>query len=417
MSRFRTVFLFELKGYLKNKVVIGVTLFLIVASAVLLFSPRFTGGGDAGPKQAAEDRPVMLVRAEEPEEAGRLREVFGAAFPDYDVRETSLTAEEIRGQILDGDITCAFDIGGPDACTYYVNNLGMTDQAARQAAAVLQQDFRVREMAAAGIPAEKAAEILDRAVQVETVNLGKDQSFTFFYTYIMIFALYMVIMLYGQMITTNVANEKSSRTMELLVTSVNTNAMIFGKVLATCLVGLVQLALIFGSSMLFYRLNSASWANDMIISSIFNPPPALLLQLLLFFFLGFLLYAFLYGAVGSMVSRLEDATTAVMPITMLFMISFFLVVIPLARGDTESTMIRICSFIPFSSPVGMFTRIAMGSVPVIEVIISVAILVLSVVLIGFLAARIYRTGVLLYGVKPSPAKIVAMLRKDRQGNG
>ena len=389
MSRFRTVFLFELKGYLKNKVVIGVTLFLIVASAVLLFSPRFTGGGDAGPKQAAEDRPVMLVRAEEPEEAGRLREVFGVAFPDYDVRETSLTAEE------------------------YVNNLGMTDQAARQAAAVLQQDFRIREMAAAGIPAEKAAEILDRAVQVETVNLGKDQSFTFFYTYIMIFALYMVIMLYGQMITTNVANEKSSRTMELLVTSVNTNAMIFGKVLATCLVGLVQLALIFGSSMLFYRLNSASWANDMIISSIFNPPPALLL----FFFLGFLLYAFLYGAVGSMVSRLEDATTAVMPITMLFMISFFLVVIPLARGDTESTMIRICSFIPFSSPVGMFTRIAMGSVPVIEVIISVAILVLSVVLIGFLAARIYRTGVLLYGVKPSPAKIVAMLRKERQNNG
>ena len=65
MSRFRTVFLFELKGYLKNKVVIGVTLFLIVASAVLLFSPRFMGGGDAGPKQAAEDRPVMLVRAED----------------------------------------------------------------------------------------------------------------------------------------------------------------------------------------------------------------------------------------------------------------------------------------------------------------------------------------------------------------
>ena len=66
MSRFRTVFLFELKGYLKNKVVIGVTLFLIAASAILLFSPRFTGGGDAGPKQAAEDRPVMLLRAEEP---------------------------------------------------------------------------------------------------------------------------------------------------------------------------------------------------------------------------------------------------------------------------------------------------------------------------------------------------------------
>ena len=415
MSRFRTVFLFELKGHLKNKVVVGVTIFLILASAVLLFSPRFTGG-DAGPKQAAEDRPVMLVRAEEPEEAERLQEIFGAVFTDYDVRETSLTAEEIRGQILDGEITCAFDIGGADTCTYYVNNLGMTDQAARQAAAVLQEDYRVREMEAAGIPAEKAAGILNHAVQVETVKLGKDQSFTFFYTYIMIFALYMVILMYGQMIATNVANEKSSRTMELLVTSVNTNAMIFGKVLATCLVGLIQLALIFGSSMLFYHLNSEFWVNDMVVSSIFNPPPALLLQLLLFFFLGFLVYAFLYGAVGSMVSRLEETTSAVMPVTMLFMISFFLVVIPRASGDTESTMIRICSFVPFSSPVAMFTRIAMGSVPLIEILLSVAILVLSVVLIGFLAARIYRAGVLLYGVKPSPATIIAMLKKDRQGN-
>ena len=415
MSRFRTVFLFELKGHLKNKVVVGVTIFLILASAVLLFSPRFTGG-DAGPKQAAEDRPVMLVRAEEPEEAERLQEIFGAVFTDYDVRETSLTAEEIRGQILDGEITCAFDIGGADTCTYYVNNLGMTDQAARQAAAVLQEDYRVREMEAAGIPAEKAAGILNHAVQVETVKLGKDQSFTFFYTYIMIFALYMVILMYGQMIATNVANEKSSRTMELLVTSVNTNAMIFGKVLATCLVGLIQLALIFGSSMLFYHLNSEFWVNDMVVSSIFNPPPALLLQLLLFFFLGFLVYAFLYGAVGSMVSRLEETTSAVMPVTMLFMISFFLVVIPRASGDTESTMIRICSFVPFSSPVAMFTRIAMGSVPPVEVAVSVMILALSAVLIGFLAARIYRVGVLMYGVRPSPAKIIAALKKDRQGN-
>ena len=414
MSRFRTVFLFELKGHLKNKVVVGVTIFLILASAVLLFSPRFTGG-DAGPKQAAEDRPVMLVRAEEPEEAERLQEIFGAVFTDYDVRETSLTAEEIRGQILDGEITCAFDIGGPDSCTYYVNNLGMTDQAARQATAVLQEDYRVREMEAAGIPAEKAAGILNHAVQVETVKLGKDQSFTFFYTYIMIFALYMVILMYGQMIATNVANEKSSRTMELLVTSVNTNAMIFGKVLATCLVGLIQLALIFGSSMLFYHLNSEFWVNDMVVSSIFNPPPALLLQLLLFFFLGFLVYAFLYGAVGSMVSRLEDTTTAVMPITMLFMISFFLVVIPLASGEIDGTMIRVCSFIPFSSPVAMFTRIAMGSVPPVEVAVSVMILALSAVLIGFLAARIYRVGVLMYGVRPSPAKIIAALKKDRQG--
>ena len=414
MNRFLTVFLFELKGYLKNKVVVGVTIFLILASAVLLFSPQFNFGGGDSSGQSAGELPVMLVQAGDPAETGRLREVFCAAFTDYDVRETELSAEQIKEQIQTDEINCAFVLDGAGACTYYVNNLGMTDQAARRAAAVLQEDFRLQEMAAAGIAPEKAAEILGRTVNVETVKLGKDQSFTFFYTYIMIFALYMVIMLYGQMIATNVANEKSSRTMELLVTSVNTNAMIFGKVLATCLVGLIQLALIFGSSMFFYSMNRGSWADNMIVSSIFNPPPALLLHLLLFFFLGFLVYAFLYGAVGSTVSRLEDVNTAVMPVTMLFMISFFLVLIPLAGGNVESTLIKVCSFVPFTAPMAMFTRIGMSSVPPIEVAVSVMILALSALLIGFLSARIYRAGVLLYGVKPTPAQIIAMLKKEKQ---
>ena len=323
-------------------------------------------------------------------------------------------AEEAQEQIRSGEAGCAFVFTAPDACTYYVDNLGMNDAAPRTAAAALQAECRRSGMIENGVAPDKADEILAGTVSVETVKLGKDQSFTFFYTYIMIFSLYMVILMYGQMIATNVANEKSSRTMELLVTSVNTHAMIFGKVLASCLVGFLQLGVIFGSSILFFNLNKGFWADDMIISSIFNPPPALLLHLLLFFFLGFLVYAFLYGAVGSTVSRLEDVNTAVMPVTMLFMISFFLVLIPLAGGNVESTLIKVCSFVPFTAPMAMFTRIGMSSVPPIEIAVSVMILALSALLIGFLSARIYRAGVLLYGVKPTPAQIIAMLKKEKQ---
>ncbi len=415
MSRFRTVFGFELSSYLKNKVIIGVTIFLVLASAVMLSFPRFTqGGGNGTDKTASADRPVMLIIADGEEETARMREVFAGAFPGYDVREAGVTAEEAQEQIRSGEAGCAFVFTAPDACTYYVDNLGMNDVAPRTAAAALQAERRRSGMIENGVAPEKADEILAGTVSVETVKLGKDQSFTFFYTYIMIFALYMVILMYGQMIATNVANEKSSRTMELLVTSVNTHAMIFGKVLASCLVGFLQLAVIFGSSILFFNLNKEFWMNDMIISSIFNPPPALLLHLLLFFFLGFLVYAFLYGAVGSTVSRLEDANTAVMPVTMLFMISFFLVFIPLAGGDVESTLMKVCSFVPFTAPMAMFTRIGMSSVPPIEIAVSVMILALSALLIGFLSARIYRAGVLLYGVKPTPAQIISMLKKEKQ---
>lgn len=415
MRKFRTVFLFELKSYLKNKVIVGITLFLILAAAVLLSFPRLSNSGGPGPKQEnTTEKPVMMILPDREEEAGRLRNVFAAAFPDYDVRETDLPAETIREQIRADTINCAFVFQGTDACTYYVNNLGMNDQTARKASAILQENYRRNRIIQNGVAPEQADMIMNSSISVDTVKLGKDQSQTFFYTYIMIFALYMVILLYGQMIATNVATEKSSRIMELLVTSTDTNSMIFGKVLASCLVGFVQLGLVFGLSIMFYNLNRKFWTDDLIINSIFNLPPDLLLYMLLFFVLGFLVYAFLYGAVGSTVSRLEDTNTAVIPLTFLFMISFFLVLIPLAGGDINSLLIIICSFVPFTSPMAMFTRIAMGSVPAIEIAGSVTILVLSAVLIGFLSARIYRIGVLLYGEKPGPGKIIVLMRNEKQ---
>ena len=107
MSRFRTVFLFELKGYLKNKVVIGVTLFLIVASAVLLFSPRFTGGRDAGPKQAAEFSFVMSIPVIagaallEFAETGRIQAALdGAEIPGFPVAiGPALAAAALAGAV------------------------------------------------------------------------------------------------------------------------------------------------------------------------------------------------------------------------------------------------------------------------------------------------------------------------------
>ena len=100
MRKFRTVFLFELKSYLKNKVIVGITLFLILAAAVLLSFPRLSNSGGPGPKQEnTTEKPVMMILPDREEEAGRLRNVFAAAFPDYDVRETDLPAETIREQI------------------------------------------------------------------------------------------------------------------------------------------------------------------------------------------------------------------------------------------------------------------------------------------------------------------------------
>lgn len=245
----------------------------------------------------------------------------------------------------------------------------------------------------------------------ETESIGQDQMHNFFYTYIMIFALYMVILLYGQMVATNVATEKSSRAMELLITSAKPTAMMFGKVIAACMAGLIQLIAIFGSAVLFYNLNKSYWGDNLIVQSIFDMPIDLLVYMLLFFLLGFFIYAFMYGAVGSTASKLEDINTSVMPITMLFIIAFFVIMYSLGSGNVDNMLMKICSFVPFTSPMAMFTRIAMSTVPVYEIVISIAILIASVAGVGVLSAKIYRVGVLLYGTTPKIGSILKALRK------
>ena len=249
------------------------------------------------------------------------------------------------------------------------------------------------------------------SIQIESnvYTLGKNQMENFFYTYIMIFALYMVILLYGQMVASNVASEKSSRAMELLITSAKPTSMMFGKVLASCIAGLSQLIAIFGTAILLFNINKSTLQSNVIFQSIFNIPLSLLIYMLIFFVLGFLIYAFLYGAIGSTASKLEDLNTTVMPVTYLFVFAFIVVMTSMSSGTLDSTLMKVCSFIPFTSPMAMFTRIAMSSVAWYEIALSILVLVASVIGVGILSAKIYRVGVLLYGTKPQITTIIKNL--------
>lgn len=199
--------------------------------------------------------------------------------------------------------------------------------------------------------------------------------------------------------------------MEVLITSAKPTSMMFGKVLASCIAGLVQLIAVFGTALVFYNLNKNAWGGNMIIESIFNIPVELFVYMLVFFVLGFLIYAFLYGAIGSTASKLEDINTSVMPITFLFIIAFLVVMFSMANGNVDNTLMMVCSYIPFTSPMAMFTRICMSTVAWYEIVISIAVLIASTVGIGFIAAKIYRVGVLLYGTTPKIGSILKAVWK------
>lgn len=340
-----------------------------------------------------------------------ITKIFAPAFPDYDVRCTDEELDSVKKKILSGDAECAFVMNGMTSYTYYVNNLSMYDMNTEVADELLRDLYRVNVMVENGMTAEQAGSVMSVQIEKNTESLGVDQMQNYWYTYIMIFALYMVILLYGQMVATNVATEKSSRAMELLITSAKPISMMFGKVIASCFAGLIQLVAIFGTALVCFSLNKPYWGENMIINSIFNMPPALLGYMLIFFVLGFLIYAFLYGAIGSTASKLEDINTSVMPITMLFVIAFIVVVYSFSAGTVDTLLMKICSFVPFTSPMAMFTRIAMSTVPVYEIVISVAVLAASVIGVGYVSAKIYRVGVLLYGTTPKLGAIIKAVWK------
>ncbi len=407
MKQFWKILRFELDGYLKNKVFVGITVFLVVAIAVCMFIPNIAalaGSDDAADNDA--DLPVMLVYAEDNELSSLVKQYFDTAFTGYRVQLAEGALEDLKSAITDGRAECAFAMDSASSYTYYVNNLSMYDSNTEIADAVLQELYRVTAMVESGMTPEQASEILSVQIESHTTMLGKDQMQNFFYTYIMIFALYMVILLYGQMVATNVATEKSSRAMELLITSAKPTSMMFGKVLASCIAGLIQLVAVFGTALVFYNINKGAWGDNRIIESIFNIPVELFAYMLVFFVLGFLIYAFLYGAIGSTASKLEDINTSVMPITFLFIIAFFVVIFSMTSGSVDNTLMKVCSYIPFTSPMAMFTRICMSTVAWYEIAISIAILIASTIGVGCIAAKIYRVGVLLYGTTPKIGAVI-----------
>ena len=414
MKQFFTVFKFEFKNYAKNKPFIIITALLVVVIGVVLSFPRIQqamGPGNQEPSKKA----VVAVQDKTGDSTAAIS-YFTAAMKDNEFKATDKSEEEIKKAVDSGEFESAILITAPLKYTHIVKNVGMYDESSAQINEILLAKYRADTLTKLGVSANDTQSILSAKVESNTVQTGngKDQMQNFFYTYILIFALYMAILLYGQFVGSSVATEKSSRAMELLITSTNPKHLMFGKVLGAGCAGLMQFVLIFGSGFAFYNLNASYFKDNQIVQSIFNMPLSILLFAIMFFVLGFFIYAFMYGALGSLVSRMEELNTTIMPVTYLFIIAFMVVMFSMNSGNVDNVIMVVCSYIPFTSPMAMFVRIAMGNVATWEILVSVVILVGSTIGIGYLAAAIYRMGVLMYGKAPKPSEIIKMLQQSKK---
>jgi len=265
-------------------------------------------------------------------------------------------------------------------------------------------------MAHAGINKESSGRIM-RPVDLETVKIGpegetKESGQTFGVAFVMLFFIYITILTYGISTMRGVIEEKQSRIVEVVISSIRPFNMLMGKLIGIGLAGLTQY-LIWVLAALGLAAGGVSMAARMNFTMP-SIPPSLLFYFVLYFVLGYFLFATLYAVVGSMVSSEEEAQQMQYPVTLLIaapMMIFWLIV-----REPNSTLSTVVSMIPFFAPTLMMMRIAIISPPPWQIILSIALMIAAIIGVVWIASKIYRITILMYGKKPTLAELGRWLR-------
>jgi ABC-2 type transport system permease protein len=227
----------------------------------------------------------------------------------------------------------------------------------------------------------------------------------FMVAFALLFFLYMSVLFYGIFVMRGVIEEKQSRIVEVVISSVKPTQMMLGKVIGIGLVGLTQIGIWAISAGLISMFGATMFAPQAGRVSI---PAHLLIYFVLYFILGFFLYATLYAMVGSTVSSEEDAQQAQFPVTLLLVVP--MMIFGLVMANPSSTSSVVLSMVPFFAPTLMMLRIAVINPPAWQVIMSMVIMLATIMAFVWLSAKIYRVGILMYGKRPSLAELGRWLR-------
>ena len=302
---------------------------------------------------------------------------------------------------------------------------------------IVQQQANTLALNQAGIDAQAIRDLyFDVRPQLETFK-GQETSklgsgLKLIFGGAAVYLLFMFIIIYGNMIMRSVIEEKTSRIIEVIISSVRPIELLLGKIFGTTLAGITQFAVWVilvgvlgtvmsqvlgvemqtGSQVAMEQGAALAQTNDLpaqILMEIFQLPMTnLVVMFFLFFIGGYLLYASLYAAIGAAVDSETDTQQFMIPIIMPLIIAVYVGVFTVIE-DPHGTVSQVFSFIPLTSPVVMLMRIPFG-VPLWEQIVSVVLLFTTFIGTVWFAAKIYRVGILMYGKKPSYKELLKWLK-------
>ncbi|PYI49927.1 ABC transporter permease [Paenibacillus flagellatus] len=411
MNKVSTVIRFTFMNRVRAKSFVVTTLIFAIILSVIINLPAIisTFSSSDGPdrvgivgKETNVTRALSDYYAKKPEPELAIVMLGDAGSKEANAKrgKEKLDAKEIVGYLeLDDDASADF----PKATYYSKSTMFSMESKLRGALQAVKAELAVRDL---GLSSQQLAK-LNAPVSIATVQVqegtsGKTESqmmLAYGLVYVLLFLLYMTVIGYGNMVATEITAEKSSRVMEVLISSVSPLKQMFGKMIGICLLGLVQIVVL----VVVAAANLLIPQNLEQLRGLNIDPGDIQLSLLgyfvVFYLLGYFIYASIFAAVGSLVSRTEEVGQAIMPVTFLIIAGFMIAMFGLQNPNAP--FVVAMSFVPFFSPLIMFLRIGMSDPAWWEVWLSIALTAGAMLAFGWLAAKIYRVGVLLYGKRPS----------------
>lgn len=397
------------------------TLILAVAGAAIALAPigiRWIEG-ETGTTIGVVDRAAPPLTTDP---VARLDLLLNASTAEGDPGVTVRTVADeatARAEVADGKLSAALVIDrqpGPDLSFVIVSKElagRRAPEMLRQASLALAIGDRLDRLGVA--PGDQAKLFASPDVTIEQPTppepgqptTGPEFLATALIGQVLIVFLLLAVVLYGQWVAMSVAEEKSNRVMEIVISAATPFQLLGGKVVGVGGLGLVQLLAAAVPAVVAFVLQGRIAAAILggTASGIELPQvltPATIAAFIIFFVLGYLLYAAIYAAAGSLVSRMEDVNNVVAPMSLFGMVGYFVSVYLLSGlipGDAG--WVVALSYVPFVSPYLMFSRVMAGQAGPLEVLLAAAILAVSVVVMVWLAGRVYSAGVLMYGQTPS----------------
>lgn len=421
MKEFLVVLSYTFKENMRKKVFIISTIIIILLTVIIVSLPgiitafnsksKSTTQNSAQPSKVEIKGTVLIVDANNLYKDDLME--IDKVFPGYNFKlETQADIVGLKNKVnkeVDTSLIVVYEKGGIPSLEYFVKTYGK-GLSPDEISSAFKRIYTNKILKKAGV-SEKISALAQSEVFCNVIELGKGMAKSYLASIIISMLLFLAIYIFGYGVAMSVASEKTSRVMEILVTSTKPLKIVLGKSVAMGLLGLCQLGAVIAAAVVAYKLTfpgDFTLAGQPIDFSGFTP--FIILMVIIYFILGYSLYAMLNAAAGATVSKAEDVNSAIMPVSMVLMVSFYFAYFTLMFPT--GTIATVASLIPFSAPFSMPCRIIASEVPIWQILVSLGAMVLTIILIAWLSITIYSSAVLHYGKRLKIKDIMKMSKLD-----